>query len=75
MNEKLAFIYKQLIDNVEGCCVTRDDGTMWMSVYLDNACPNDMSHHAFAGYLSQLTALGLYKRIHGTAFGDVKLTQ
>lgn len=49
------------------------DGTRWGMVYLDNARPDGMSRHQFAGYLSVLKAEGLYVPTYDPAFGQVKM--
>lgn len=45
----------------------------WCMVYLDNAIPAGMNRHAFAGFLSALTATGDYRPVDGFAFGEVKV--
>ena len=55
-NEILASLRK----NVERW-ETHADGSKWGCVYLDNAIPDGMSFHAFAGYLSALKKQGLYR--------------
>jgi len=55
--------------NVEGR-MTRN-GQEWGQVYLDNAKPDGMNRHQFAGYLSALTERGLYKAQGDDCFGDV----
>ncbi len=50
------------------------DGSEWGSVYLDNAKPNEMSAHVFAGHLSALKESGVYRQTGSNgAFGDVLL--
>jgi len=44
-----------------------------LMVYLDNARPNGMSRHKFAGHLSALKAEGLYFPTHDICFGEVKM--
>ncbi len=44
----------------------------WRLVYLDNARPNDVSPHAFAGFLSALQARAVYEPYDNFAWGIVK---
>jgi hypothetical protein len=63
-----------LRSNVEST-LTRADGSTWGCVYLDNAYADATligSRHEFAGYLSALTAQGVYRPID-KQFGDVRL--
>ena len=52
---------------------TEEDGTVWGTVYLDNAIPHGWSKHQFAGHLSDLKANGLYQPTCYREFGEVKL--
>ena len=48
-------------------------GEVWTSVYLRNAqADSGLSKHEFAGYLSHLASIGLY-RIEDQHFGEVRL--
>lgn len=49
------------------------DNVRWGMVYLDNARPNGVSRHQFAGYLSALKAEGLYAPTCDPAFGEVRI--
>jgi hypothetical protein len=49
------------------------DNVRWGMVYLDNARPNDMSRHKFAGHLSALTDRDLYAPTSDRCFGEVKM--
>jgi hypothetical protein len=49
------------------------DGVRWGMVYLDNARPNGMSRHQFAGHLSALTDKDLYAPTSDRCFGEVKM--
>ena len=58
-------------------CVEREftiDDIKWGLVYLDNARPDEMSAHEFAGYLSALERAGYYQPEGDDCFGYVKLT-
>ena len=52
---------------------TEEDGTVWGTVYLDNAIPHGWSKHQFAGHLSDLKAKGLYQPTCYRECGEVKL--
>jgi hypothetical protein len=53
---------------------TRQDGSVWVAVYLDNAKPDGISGRAFAGHLSVLENLGFYQQEQGyTGFGWVRI--
>jgi len=57
-------------------CVEREftiDDIKWGLVYLDNARPDEMSAHEFAGYLSALTNADLYCSLSDDCFGWVKI--
>lgn len=49
------------------------DGSVWGTVYLDNAIPHGWSKHQFAGHLSDLKKNGLYRTTHYSEFGEVLL--
>lgn len=49
------------------------DNVRWGMVYLENARPNGMSRHKFAGHLSALKAEGLYVPTYDASFGEVKM--
>jgi hypothetical protein len=53
--------------------VENDNGNGFGQVYLDNACPRGMSARSFAGHLSALERVGLYKSQGDDCFGDVKI--
>lgn len=44
---------------------------VWTSVYLDNAKPENITSHQFAGVLSSLEKKGLYESAHDGYFGYV----
>ena len=55
-------------------------GNEWGTVYLDNAIPDGMDKHVFAGTLSALEKVGLYEPcrtgdVYDGVFGDVRLTE
>ena len=64
--------YEALLKHTEGGQITYVNGSVWETVYIDNARPKDLSPRAWAGYLSRLKDKGLYKKIDGH-FGEVKL--
>lgn len=47
--------------NREACTDTHADGTQWAAVLIDNAKPATWSRHKFAGVLSALEKVGLYR--------------
>lgn len=65
-------VLNALRNSSESTC-TEADGTVWGTVYLDNAIPDDWSKHKFAGHLSDLKKRGLYRPTHYPEFGEVKL--
>ncbi len=66
-------ILQSLRDNVEGCAETQADGSDFKQVYLDNAIPDGMNRHQFAGHLSSLEKQGLYKSQGDGSFGMVRI--
>lgn len=68
-NEALT-VLNALRKSQEGITV-KADKTVWGMVYLDNARPNGMTAHSFAGYLSALDRAGLYKTASDNDFGSV----
>lgn len=66
-------VLEALLDNVEGYTERDASGVAWGSVYLDNARVAGMSPHAFAGYLSALTAEGQYRPMDDYACGLVRI--
>jgi len=66
-------IYEELLANQEGVTSTRQDGSRWASVYLDNARPDNVTPRQFAGYLRALEGAGLYRSQEDNFFGDVRL--
>lgn len=62
-------VYQSLLDKDEG---TASAG--WGTVYLDNAIPTGMNAYQFAGYLSALERVGLYRPDEDGFFGYVKQT-
>jgi hypothetical protein len=58
--------------NTEG---TDYEGDGWFSVYLDNARPTDMAPRTFAAHLSILEQAGLYRRLDGYAWGEVRVDE
>jgi len=67
---------KLLLVTMRACVENENtrDGVTWGTVYLDNARPDEMSAHEFAGYLSALTNADLYHSLNDDCFGLVKLT-
>lgn len=53
--------------------VKEDGSAVWKEVYLDNAKPEEWSRKKWAGVLSALEKAGVYERVDGLYFGDVKL--
>lgn len=51
-----------------------DAAGTWGMVYLENARPESVNPHVFAGLLSSLTRLGYYRQCDGY-FGEVLLTE
>ena len=73
ISDQAHVILASLRENVEG---TEHRGPCddWGIVYLDNARIKGVSAHAFAGFLSALTAAGYYEPVDGDpCFGYVKL--
>jgi hypothetical protein len=73
MSPKTAEVLALLRKYNEGESSRTPDGAVFATIYLDNARPEGMSAPAFAGHLSALKALGLYKGYGDDAFGEVKL--
>ena len=67
---------KLLLVTMRACVENENtrDGVTWGTVYLDNARPDEMSAHEFAGYLSALERAGYYQPEGDDFFGYVKLT-
>jgi hypothetical protein len=61
-------IYTALCNNTEGC---NNDG--WMTVYLDNARPSDVTARQFASILGSLQKKGLYRSDSDDFFGKVRI--
>lgn len=66
MNTEAAKILASLRNNVEST-THEADGKVWGQVYLDNVGRG----HSFAGHLSALKTLGVYRPTGDQAFGDV----
>lgn len=73
LSENAKDIYQRATTGMEPD-VFPSDGTEWVSVQLDTLRPPEMNAHAFAGYLSALEAVGLYRtEYENTAFGLFKI--
>jgi len=72
LTEATAHALELLRVNSESTC-TREDGSRWGMVYLDNAVPYGWLKHQFAGHLSDLKSNGLYRPTSNSSFGEVKL--
>jgi hypothetical protein len=72
MTNTAALILAALLAEKEATS-TDADGSVWGTVYLDNARPRDLSRHEFAGHLSALKGAGVYRQTSDPAFGEVKL--
>jgi hypothetical protein len=68
MTDKTREVLKMLREHAES-----DDGDGWWTVYLDNARPSGMAPRSFAGHLSALESVGLYRPIDSYAFGQIKM--
>lgn len=66
-------VLQALRSNTEGLTATNPDGSVFRQVYLDNAIPEGMPRHQFAGFLSALEGQGLYISQEDGAFGMVKV--
>lgn len=74
MTPKTRQVLDALRTHVEGrSFLSSHPGREFGQVYLDNAIPTGMSRRAFAGHLSVLERLGLYKPQGDDCFGDVAL--
>jgi hypothetical protein len=66
----------EVFDALQRSAESRDiheDGTVWGSVYLDNARPAGMSPRSFAGILGRLQKAELYRRQDDRFFGFIRL--
>lgn len=76
LNHDETTVLEALRANVEGDRQVRADGSVWRSVYLDNAVADlKINRSAFAGYLSALTRKGFYDSLDDGFFGLVRLAE
>ena len=75
LSPKALEILKALSAHTEGDVREDVSGNKWQYVYLDNARPDGMSAHSFAGYLSALEAAGLYISYGDDCFGQVRIQE
>jgi hypothetical protein len=75
LSPNAATLLSALRDHVEGCEVTENDGSVWRTVYLDNATSRlPFDGPELGGLFGTLKRKGLYRKLgEGSAFGEVKI--